>query len=58
MRQTSIASWDAERMAIIAAEKLTRAQAAVRFGVSERTVYRIVARAWQTEKRLEVSNAK
>ena len=45
IRQTSIASWDAERMAIITSEKLTRAQAADRFGITKRTVFRIQARS-------------
>ena len=38
---------DEERMAIIAAENLTLPQAADRFGITERTVLRIKARARQ-----------
>ena len=43
--QSRNASRDAEYMAIIATEQLTPSQAAERFGITKRTVFRIQARS-------------
>ena len=44
VRQTKRRARDAERLEIMAAENLTVVQAVARFGISERTVWRILAR--------------